>query len=225
MNNISTLNAGEWLARMAAADGVISPNELTLLKNFADRYEIDFDYLLGVANSQAGKNTKEVEIVDFAQQRGLQFEKFIVSLLNDKQRFSLISWRGDKKSGDVYAKDSLLPDLVIKHKLNSSQTVEYLVECKFRSSLPDGILDLSDQLGRYRRLTMRNYGHAELFLAIGIGGTPSHPKQLYIIPNRMVVRNYIINIHNFSKCLCSNTSQAFSSYINHYYERRVFKTL
>lgn len=223
MTEISPLEAGQWLARMAAADGVVSANEKKLLWAFARKYGLDANQLLQWSCAVAATNEPEVEYVTAAEMKGRQFENFIVSMLQDKNRFQLLSWRGDKIFDKTYAEENLLPDLRIRHALDAAP-VTYHLECKYRSMLPDGVLDLTAQLGRYRRMTM-NIDRSELFFAIGIGGKPSDPEQLYIIPNRMIRRDYIIKIQNFGKCLCAKTPEAFHAYINHYYAKRVFKTI
>lgn len=221
---ISLKEAAKWLTRMAARDGVVSPNERKLLKEFALTYGLDINYLYRLAHANAHDVAEpEVEILNRSEHRGRQFEDFVVSLCSDKKRFKLLEWRGDKIAGDTYALENLMPDLHLRHRLDDEHEVEYHIECKYRSELADGALDLSSQLGRYRRLTSSKE-KSELFLAVGIGGTPTKPEQFYLIPSRMVKRDHVIKIENFGKCLCPQDQDGFHIYIAHFFHKRVFKT-
>lgn len=221
---INILEAALWLSKMAASDGVISPSERALLKEFAKTYGIDGTKIIRMAYAIAAKvEMPEVEQISHSELKGRQFEQFVVSLCADKSRFKLLAWRSDKISGKTYAVENLLPDLHIRHKLNIAE-VEYMIECKYRSTLKDGVLDLSGQLSRYRRLCSADT-NCELFIAIGIGGTPSNPDAFYLIPSRLVKRDSIIRVENFGKCLCLKSPEAFHAYIEHFYNKRVFKTL
>ncbi len=144
----------------------------------------------------------------------------LISLCADHSRFNLLEWRGDKISGSTYAKSNLMPDLHLRHRLDEGW-VEYFIECKYRSTLPGGVLDLTSQLSRYRRMKL-NQSTADLFIAVGVGGTPSCPESFYLIPDRMIKRDYIISLKNFSKCLCPKDSDGFHEYISHYFKIRVF---
>lgn len=216
--------AARWLARMAAQDGVVSPNERKLLKEFAETYGLDTNYLYRLAHANANDvEEPEVEMLNRSEHRGRQFEEFVVSLCSDRKRFTLLAWRGDKIAGDTYALENLMPDLHLRHRLDNEHEVEYHIECKYRSELVDGVLDLTSQLGRYQRMTSSKE-KTELFLAIGIGGTPTKPERFYLIPSRMVKRDHVIKIENFSKCLCPQDQDGFHNYITHFFHKRVFKT-
>lgn len=215
-------HAAQWLATLAAADGVVSPNERKVLRDFATAFNIDVSSIYRMAHAIANKvPVPEVEFLNPSEMKGRKFEEFVVSLLADKSRDELLAWRSDKIVNGTYAAENLMPDLLLRHKLNDA-SVEYYIECKYRSFLPDGVLDLSGQLGRYRRMTTQN-GHSEMFIALGLGGTPSNPDELYIIPSRMIRHEAIIRIANFQKCICSPIPEAYQAYIELYFNKRVFK--
>jgi hypothetical protein len=65
----------------------------------------------------------------------------------------------------------------------------------------------------------------ELFIAIGVGGAPSNPEEFFIVPGRMMSFDKKVAKGRFIPCHCAKSSVAFSNYINHYYERRVFRSL
>lgn len=219
---ISIQEAALWLTSMAATDGVLTPSELLLIRRFATTYGLDIKSLYRMAYAIANKiEIPEVVFINQSVMKGRKFEEFVVKLTADKSRHTHLNWSSDKYVDGVYSLDTLMPDLLLRHQLDSCM-VDYYVECKYRTSLPDGILDLTSQLGRYRRMASAEK-RVELFIAVGIGGTPSAPEQFYVIPSRMINKNYIIHIRNFEKCLCPQTPEGFHQYINHYYNRRVFK--
>lgn len=221
--SISLYDAARWVASMAATDGVVSPRERKLLKEFANTYGFNVTALYRMAYAIANKvEMPEVEFIDYAEQKGRQFEDFVVALCSDKSRFKLLAWRGDKISGQTYALENLLPDLHLRHRLDVTE-VEYLIECKYRSSWGDEGIDLSSQYMRYHNAAKDR--QMELFIALGVGGTPSNPDELYLVPGRMVKLDKKLDRARFVKCLCPKDADGFHAYINHYFNRRVFKTI
>lgn len=221
IDQISTYDAAKWMARLTATDGAISPAERKVLSEFADAFSIDRTKLVRLAYGMTNEvAVPEVEIVNQKEKNGRLFEEFVVSLLADKSIFKLLAWRSDKIVGDTYAAENLYPDLHIFHKLDVAD-VEYFVECKYRISWGEDGIDLSEQFNRY-------HFHAkargvELFIALGVGGTPSAPEEFFIIPSRMVKLDTKIDRTRFIKCLCSQSPEALHNYIEHYYHKRVFK--
>lgn len=169
-----------------------------------------------MAYAMAGKvELPEVEHVVRAELKGRQFEEFVVSLCSDKTRFRLLAWRGDKIAGHTYALENLMPDLHIRHRLND-RVVEYLVECKYRSSWGDNGIDLSSQLPRYR-MAAKERG-LELFIALGVGGAPSGPDEFLIVPGRMIQSDMKIDPTRNQACQCPKSPPAFHTYIERYFK-------
>lgn len=215
-DSISIRKAALWIAKMAATDGVITPAERMLLKEFAEAHDIVPHTLLRMAYAIANKvDVPEVEFITKSEMKGRLFEKFVVQLTSDSSRFTRLNWSSDKYVDGIYSLDTLMPDLYLRHRLDFG-TVEYYVECKYRSSLPDGILDINSQMRRYHRLIAVN-GMGELFIAIGIGGSPSKPEHFYLIPSRMIKKDEVIHIDNYIKCLCPQNPEGFHNYINNYF--------
>ena len=218
---IKITEAARWLVRMAAADGVISANERKLIKEFADTYGIEN---VGKLIRTAYATTNDVEIPEVceitpSEYKGRAFEDFVVSLCSNRTIFKLQNWRSDKKVGNTYAAENLNPDLFLRHHLESG-VVEYLVECKYRSKWGEGI-DLSKCYSRYRKIAEEE--GKELFVALGVGGNPSDPDEFFLIPDRMVKQNMVFDPERFKKCRCGKTAEAFHAYIQHYFNKRVFK--
>ena len=211
--------AARWLARMAASDGVVTPSERLLLREFAEAFGLEPRKLFRMAHAIAGEvDIPEVELHSHAEMKGRMFEEFVVGLTADRSRFTRLNWSSDKFVDGIYSLDTLMPDLYLRHRLGF-RTVRYYVECKYRSSLPDGILDISSQLGRYRRMTSVNSG-SELFIVLGLGGTPGAPDELYLIPARRIPSDDIIRIADCRDCLCPDTPDAFHDYICRYFRHR-----
>lgn len=210
-----------WMALMASTDGVVSSSERKVLKDFAKAYGLDSNKLYRMAYAFANDiDYPEVEEVSISEIKGRRFEEFVVSLCSDKTRFKLLAWRSDKIVGNTYAAENLLPDLHLRHRLDDVE-VEYLVECKYRSSWGDNGVDLSSQFLRYYNVAKES--GMELFIALGVGGKPSNPDELFLIPGRMVKLDKKIDRDRFIKCLCPKDSDGFHNYINHYFQKRVFK--
>ena len=215
--------AAKWLARLAAVDGVVSPRERQVFKEFADTYGVDIKYLYRYAFALAHEVANpEVEYLNPSEYKGRKFEKFVVSLCSDKSRFRLLAWRSDKIVDGTYAAENLLPDLHLRHHLDD-RDIEYFVECKYRSKWPEKGVDLSEQFLRYH-FAAKNQG-LELFIALGIGGSAAAPEELYLVPGRMGRKDMHIDPNRFKKCLCPKTPDAFHSYISHYFQKRSFKTI
>ena len=217
---IDVRTAAAWMARLSASDGVVSPREKEFLKKFAEYYGLPAADIIRMADNFAKDIQPEVELVDANALKGRRFEEFVVSLLADRTLTRLLAWRGDKIFQGIYAKDTLYPDLEIQHNLDV-KPVEYFIECKYRSNWTDGKVDISGQFLRYRGYAKKQ--NKELFIALGIGGTPSSPEEFFIIPGRMIGYAKVIEQGRFKPCHCIPTPEAFHAYINHYFNKRVFK--
>ena len=108
-----------------------------------------------------------------------------------------------------------MPDLLIRHRLEAGE-VEYFIECKYRSKWDNGI-NLSDCYNRYH-FAAKDAGK-ELFVALGVGGSPADPEEFLIIPDRMVKLDKVLDPTRFAKCHCDKTAEAFHAYIQHYFNK------
>jgi len=111
-------------------------------------------------------------------EKGIAFEKFIVSRFS-KQQFKLLRWRSDKYVSGIYASENKDPDLVFEYR---SQTVSFrfAVECKWRSGFFEGNIQLAKayQILNYHEFIFRE--KIPVFIALGIGGHPWMPVDLYL---------------------------------------------
>ena len=114
-------------------------------------------------------------------EKGVEFEEYIVSRFS-KKYFTLKEWRGDKSSHGVYAQSNTYPDMEYTFKLHG-ETYNFAVECKWRAKYnKENKVEWSykEQLARYRQFAKDK--NIPVFIVIGIGGTPSTPANVFVVP-------------------------------------------
>lgn len=111
---------------------------------------------------------------------GYEFEKVVVDLF-DPHYFKIKYWTSDKISNKrVSAESSQYPDLLLQFNHKELKR-PIAVECKYRSSLTsDGFIFEERQLNNYREFEQDL--NTKVFVVIGIAGSPSDPRDLYVIP-------------------------------------------
>ncbi len=111
-------------------------------------------------------------------EKGIEFEKFIVSNFS-KQHFKLLRWRSDKYVNGIYASENKDPDLVFEYH-NQNGSFRFAVECKWRSGFFEGNIQLAKpyQILNYHEFIFRE--KIPVFIALGIGGYPWLPADLYL---------------------------------------------
>ena len=115
--------------------------------------------------------------------KGREFEDFILELfdIENTKTFSLIEWRGDKTSGTISPQNNHYPDFVIDYS-DKPSTYRFAIECKWRNYKPRKTTDIfsNEQIENYRSFSKSK--NIPVFIVFGIGGQPSQPEELYIIP-------------------------------------------
>ena len=114
--------------------------------------------------------------------KGREFEDFVLELfdLSDKKVYSLIEWRSDKSLGDISPVSNTYPDFVIEYS-ESNFKKRFSIECKWRNSVSRKNLVMApEQLARYQEYAKEK--NLDVFIVLGIGGEPSMPEELYIVP-------------------------------------------
>jgi hypothetical protein len=130
--------------------------------------------LPAVAMAEVKKDT-----VDPNQEKGIEFEKYIVQKFS-KHYFTILDWTGDKFVKGYYAQSSLEPDLKMRFTLQQN-SVDFAVECKYRSSFFNDGMDLEKrQLTQYQKFAAEK--QMKVFIVLGVGGSPKEPQELFIIP-------------------------------------------
>ncbi len=179
---------------MAIADGVLSNNERNVIKRLTEENGLDYDSIIKDAENQISNfeiDTAETEIVDFKKKNGHDFEKYIAQKF-DKKYFKIKEWAGDKYANGVYAETTVQPDILFEFRLKN-QTVEFSVECKWRSKFYKNGIEFANaaQFKRYQDFEKKR--NIPVFIAIGIGGKGGNPEHLYIVPLKSIESNIILS--------------------------------
>lgn len=116
--------------------------------------------------------------------KGREFEDFVLELfdLGESRAYSLIEWRGDKSNGEIAPVSNTYPDFVIEYKKDNVKK-RFAVECKWRASISRYSrkpLLAAEQIERYQEYAKE--ANMNVNIVIGVGGEPSMPEELYIVP-------------------------------------------
>jgi hypothetical protein len=114
------------------------------------------------------------------EHKGRAFEEFILDKF-PKDRFKLVEWRSDKIFNGRFPEASKWPDLQLELKLRSEK-YPFAVECKWRNDFWKGIIEWARdaQISAYQEFQVSK--EMPVFIALGVGGTPAEPRDLFIIP-------------------------------------------
>lgn len=135
-------------------------------------------------------DTEEMPAQKSAWEKGEEFEHYIVSLF-DRRHFSIKEMRSDKGADGRFPESNRYPDLLLEYKHRGEC---FAVECKWRSrwwSMKSSAAPYIEWTGageikgKQKIDIYRQYGREKgvpVFVAIGIGGEPSSPEELYIAP-------------------------------------------
>jgi len=164
------------------ADGILTPKEEKLIRDVAQSEGQNADATIAQIRQdlEESEEDSETELIDPNQKAGLDFEKFVVQKF-DKKYFKIWNWAGDKYVEGRYADTTTQPDIQLSLKLRGI-SYPFAVECKWRSEPKGDFIRFAndDQLERYKAFAQNeNY---PVFIALGIGGKPSNPAELYILP-------------------------------------------
>jgi hypothetical protein len=112
-----------------------------------------------------------------------EFEKFVVDKF-PRDQFILFYWKGDRLNPQA----SFNPALEFDYE-EQEHRYAFAVECRwFRKASPDGIEWSTHQqielLKNYQRDSQRT-----LYVIIGIGGQPSNPSDVYLLPLSKIARH------------------------------------
>ena len=209
----------DWLVRVATADGLLSPNEKGIIREFARTYNISDNEMLDLASKAIIIEKPEVELIDYRAKNGLLFEKLIVSFLKDKTQFKLLSWTGDKYVDGIYDRNNLNPDIHIQQVING-MTLDYYIECKWSHYWQRGdkgyFYEIAPgQLKRYRQFSRKN--KRVVLIAYAYGRTGSNPRGIYLIPLHAFRENRIHKAAADKKYRIEQNAVTFAQYMENYF--------
>jgi hypothetical protein len=115
-----------------------------------------------------------------SKQTGTDFQKFVNKLF-DRNCFTLPERNTVVMQNEAYPVYSMISDTEC-NTAGQDKRVEFAVECKWRQDFNNGKLNWSKD---YQLLNHRRFNHAKdipVFVIIGVGGLPSNPEEVFIIP-------------------------------------------
>jgi hypothetical protein len=114
--------------------------------------------------------------------KGDDFEKCLRKKIFTKARYELVMKTHDfHVNSEDYVESSLYPDFLFRDKKSNK---EFFVEAKYRENLFQGKVEWCKeyQLRRYRKLRNEIPSKIPIIIAIGFGGRPQNPKQIFLVP-------------------------------------------
>lgn len=141
-----------------------------------------------VSPTEKPSKTKD-EIFEKNKKKGDDFEAFVVKSF-PKEYYQLQEWRGDKYVDGNYPVSSHFPDLEVNFKLNDHMDT-FAIECKWRSRFyKDGIKWAEGyQIDNYKNYSVAT--KLPVYVVIGVDGTPSKPKYMYVVPLNKLSNSFI----------------------------------
>lgn len=136
-----------------------------------------------VANRKTKENIVGVLTPKNAEEeKGRLFEEYIVGLLPKNNSVKLEEWQGDKFCNGVYPVSNRNPDLLLTIRLKGGGIAHVAIECKWRQSFINNTLEWTtkEKIEIYKQYGIEH--NASVFVALGVGGSPSNPQELFFIP-------------------------------------------
>lgn len=115
-----------------------------------------------------------------AKDKGNEFESYVADLCKSGG-VRVREWhQGTVSPGGVLAENALNPDFFLSIPRSGSSDIEFWLECKYRSHLGDEFSLKESQVNRYKE--KQRSSKRKVLVALGIGGKPSKPHDLYVFP-------------------------------------------
>ena len=137
--------------------------------------------------------------------KGREFEDFVLTELlgigSNGNTMKLLEWRGDKSIAGVFPESNRYPDFVI----SLCKGKKVALECKWRRKLPASLrkdVFSTEKMELFKAYSEEN--SISVWFILGVGGEPSAPELLYLIPLSAV--DYILSKkQSIIEFLCSDT--------------------
>lgn len=155
------------------------------------------------------------------KEMGNDFEGYIADMLKANS-ILLKEWnQGTTSPEGAYAENELNPDFRVIQK-SERGSIEYWVECKYRSRLQREGFRLEDyQLNRYE--SIQRSSKRKIIIALGVGGSPKAPSDLYLIPLDTISRFKRIGHKFLPHYALENPRENFKSHMGEWFYNEVFK--
>jgi hypothetical protein len=119
------------------------------------------------------------------KEKGDLFESYIIRCF-DETAFRIEHWQSDKGIDGRYAEANKDPDLILTLVAGNKKS-KFAVECKYRSTVEDYNqfnICYSAQFSRYKEFAKKE--NTPVFIALGIGGKPDFPDDIYMLPLKYI---------------------------------------
>jgi len=131
-------------------------------------------------------------------ERGVNFEKYVKSLLDPKD-FSIILWTKDRSRKDdgTPCEADYYPDYTIRYIPTNKK---FSIECKYRSRLQENKMlswTYPKRLEQYYEIAERD--NLPLFIIIGVGGLPDSPSRMFRIPLEDIKNQCVLSPEFYTK--------------------------
>lgn len=133
--------------------------------------------------------------------RGLSFEKFVQSRFNPAQ-YRLL----DKRSAGLYPLTINDPQLVYQVQHHHRR---FAVECRFRERDYRNKFTWAEQFQLEQYQCFQEKTQMPLFIVIGIGGLPSKPTNVYVIPFNQICNTTTLELSAFKGYERNNADKGF----------------
>lgn len=154
------------------------------------------------------------------KEKGNDFEGYVADVMK-ANAIRLQQWnQGTTSAGGAFAENAKNPDFFVDQKYNDSR-IEYWVECKYRSSLHDGKFRLEEyQYNRYKEIQKES--KRRIMLAVGVGGNPAKPDNVYLIPLSELPK-YGLEASGVESFRLANPGRDFATTVEKYFRENVFR--
>lgn len=173
------------IAYLLIAGGIISTiTGIVLLRKGPAEKDVKTEVIAEVLES---KSSPAATTDEENAAKGLLFEKYVVGKISRKE-YRIVEWQGDKYHNGIYAESNMRPDLLLSKR---DRNATLAIECKWRRNTESKSVQWSEpaQLERYRNFQKKE--SVAVYVVIGIGGEPSEPKELYIVPLNSMKHHYV----------------------------------
>lgn len=123
------------------------------------------------------KETPHLTTNEIIKQKGDDFEDYIIQFLGKRDDIKFVGKVSDYHKDGVSALENFEPDLKFKF-----HNTAFAVECKWRNSFNAGKITWAKdyQIRNYK--AYQKTKNEKVYVAIGIGGEPGAPHQLFLVP-------------------------------------------
>lgn len=151
----------------------------------------------GISNDNISTKSE----IDINKQKGDDFEKYIIGKF-DTNYFTSLHWRSDKAAHGHFPKSNSDPDMEFEFA-HRNYSRKFAIECKYRSNFKSGYVELCENYKLQRYKTFEAEKQMQVYIVLGVGGQPTAPEELFIIPlpylnSNKISRNQLVNEHRKS---------------------------